>query len=155
MTKIFNAFDGEIMNVSMSIIGLASLALIAACGNAGQINASSLKTAHKSVGFIKEHLPANQRVEFEVAYWALRQQIKNDAEFLKTIDGKMAKDVIAMAKANFDKIKSVGGKEYAMYENWEQMIAQQTQKRSEQDRAATDPQDKKGYPSVDYKLHSM
>lgn len=143
------------MRILMIVIGLISITLLTACGNAGQINASSLKTAHKSVGFIKEHLPANQRVEFEVAYWALREQIKNDEEFLKAIDKKMASDVITMAKANFDKIKAVGGKEYAMYENWEQMITKQTQKRSEQDRSATDSQDKKGYPSVDYKMHSM
>lgn len=143
------------MRVLLIAIGFTSFVLMTACGNAGQINASSLKTAHKSVGFIKEHLPANQRVEFEVAYWALREQIKNDAEFLKAIDKKMAADVITMAKANFDKIKAVGGKEYAMYENWEQMISQQTQKRSEQDRGAADAQDKKGYPSVDYKMHSM
>ncbi len=142
-------------NLKLFIFGTVIFALITACGNAGQINGSSMKTALKSVGFIKERLPANQRIEFEVAYWALREQIKNDADFLKAIDGKMASDIITLAKANFDKSKSAGGKEYAMYENWEQMISQQNQKRSEQDRGALDPKDKRGYPSVDYKMHSM
>jgi len=136
-------------------IGLIWLVLITACGNAGQINGSSIKTANKSVGFIKERLPTNQRIEFEVAYWALREQMKNDSEFLKSIDGKMATDVIAMAKANFDKLKVLGGKEYAMYENWEQMISQQTQKRSEQDRDPVDPRDQKGNANVTYKMHAM
>ena len=141
--------------LKLFIFGAAFFALITACGNAGHINASSMKTALKSVGFIKERLPANQRIEFEVAYWALREQIKNDADFLKAIDDKMATDVIAMAKANFDKSKSVGDKEYAMYESWEHMISQQNQKRTEQDRSALDPKDKRGYPSVDYKMHAM
>lgn len=133
-------------------IGLVWLVLMIACGNAGQINGSSIKTANKSVGFIKERLPANQRIEFEMAYWALREQMKDDREFLKAIDGKMAAEIIAMAKANFDKIKTIGGKEY---DNWEQMIAQQAQKRSEQDRDPVDPRDQKGNANVTYKMHAM
>ncbi|WP_230874629.1 hypothetical protein [Methylomonas sp. LL1] len=134
---------------------MLGLALLNACGNAGQINGLSLTTAHKSVSFIKEHLPANQRVEFEVAYWALRAQFKTDGDFLKAIDGKTAGDLIASAKAGFIDGKVSGAKEYAAYPNWEQMIAEQTRIRTEQDRGAIDPHDKKGYPRVDYKMHAM
>jgi hypothetical protein len=42
-----------------------------------------------------------------------------------------------------------------MYENWEQMISQQTQKRSEQDRDPVDPRDQKGNANVTYKMHAM
>lgn len=128
---------------------------LSACGNANQINGKSMKTAHKSVAFIKEHLPANQRVEFEVAYWGLRNQIKDDAEFLKAIDNKTSADIIELGKAGFAKNKAAGMAEVADYDNWDQMIAKQLEQRTEQDRSAVDAKDKKGYPSVDYKMHSM
>lgn len=126
-----------------------------ACSNSNQINGKNMKTAHKSVAFIKEHIPADQRVEFEVAYWSLRNKISNDADFLKSIDQKTFSDIIELAKANFTKDKAAGVKQLAEYENWEQMIAQQIEQRGEQDQAAADPKDKKGYPRVDYKMHAM
>lgn len=139
-------------NVAIVIGGLLA---INACGNAGQINAHSLKTAQKSVNFIKDHLPAEQRMEFEMAFWALRNQIKNEADFLKAIDGKSAQDLVALAKANFADQKAAGAKEYAAYETWEQMLGRQIELRNTQDSSAVDTRDKKGYPRVDYKMHAM
>lgn len=126
-----------------------------ACGNANQINGHSMKTAHQSVAIIKERMPAKQKVEFEVAYWALRKQIIDDAEFLRTIDQKTSADIIDLGKASFAKNKASGSAEVAGYDDWEQMINQQIQQRGEQDRDAADPKDKKGYPRVDYKMHAM
>lgn len=143
------------MKSFVKVFGLALLMLIAACGNANRINGHSLSTAHKSVSFIKEHLPVEQRVEFEVAYWALRKQIKDDVAFLRTIDGKMAQDLIAQAKAVFAEQKAAGAMEFAAYDSWEQMLSQQIEQRKLQDLSAADTRDKKGYPTVDYKLHSM
>lgn len=143
------------MKASCVLLVLAACVLLNACGNANQINGRSMKTAHKSVALIKEHLPANQRVEFEVAYWALRNQIKDDGEFLKFIDQKTSTELIALAKANFAKDKAAGVTEVAKYDNWEQMITRQIELRGEQDHSAVDPKDKKGYPRVDYKMHSM
>ena len=143
------------MKNNKRIVGMALFLLVNACGSASQINGHSLNTAHKSVSFIKEHLPSAQRVEFEVAYWALRKQIKDDAEFLQAIDGRSAQDLVALAKADFDKQKAAGIKEYAEYDSWEQMLGQQIAHRKIQDLSAVDTHDKKGYPRVDYKLHSM
>ncbi len=143
------------MKISSRFLVLSIGIALSACGNANQINGKSMKTAHKSVAYIKEHLPANQRVEFEVAYWGLRNQIKDDAEFLKTIDNKTSADIIELGKASFAKNKTSGLAEVAGYDNWEQMIAKQIEQRSEQDRSAVDAKDKKGYPRVDYKMHSM
>lgn len=143
------------MKASSTLLLLLIYLLLSACGNANQINGTSMKTALKSVTFIKERLPINQRIEFEVAYWALRNQYKDDAEFLKTIDQKSSADIVAMGKANFIKNKATGSAEVAKYENWEQMIAQQIEQRGQQDRTATDPKDKKDYPRVDYKMHAM
>jgi hypothetical protein len=143
------------MKISFSFLVLSIGIALSACGNANQINGKSMKSAHKSVAFIKEHLPANQRVEFEVAYWGLRNQIKDDAEFLKTIDQKTSADIIELGKASFAKNKAAGVAEVASYESWDQMIARQIQQRAEQDRSAVDSKDKKGYPRVDYKMHAM
>ena len=143
------------MKASRDFLVFSLCLLLNACGNANQINGHSMKTAHQSVAIIKKHLPANQQVEFEVAYWALRKQIKNDAEFLSTIDQKTSADIIVLGKAGFTKDKAAGVPELAGYDNWEQMIASQIGQREEQDRSATDPKDKKGYPRVDYKMHAM
>jgi len=143
------------MKALYGFLVLSMCLLLNACGNANQINGSSMKTAHKSVAIIKERLPTSQRVEFEVAYWSLRNQIKDDAEFLKAIDRKSSADIIELGKANFTKNKVAGVVEVTEYDNWEQMIAKQIEQRVEQDRSAVDPKDKKGYPRVDYKMHSM
>ncbi len=143
------------MKVSFMLFILSISLLLNACGNANQINGTSLKTALKSVAFIKERLPIQQRIEFEVAYWALRNQYKDDAEFLKTINQKSFADIVALGKAQFDKNKAAGIAEVAKHANWEQMIAQQIEQRGLQDRTAIDPKDKKDYPRVDYKMHAM
>lgn len=143
------------MKTLINVCSLILLLVITACGNAKQINGHSFNTARKSVSFIKGHLPPEQRVEFEMAYWALREQIKDDANFLQTIDGKSAQDLIALAKTNFADQKEAGVTEYAAYDDWEDMLSQQIQHRKLQDRSAVDVRDKKGYPRVDYKLHSM
>lgn len=143
------------MKISSWFLVLSICIALIACGNSNQINGKSMKTAHKSVAFIKEHLPANQRVEFEVAYWGLRNQIKDDAEFLKTIDNKTSTDIVELGKASFAKNKAAGVAEVVDYDNWDQMIAKQIEQRTEQDRSAVDTKDKKGYPRVDYKMHAM
>ncbi|WGS85097.1 hypothetical protein [Methylomonas sp. UP202] len=143
------------MKISFWFLVLSICIALIACGNSNQINGKSMKTAHKSVAFIKEHLPANQRVEFEVAYWGLRNQIKDDAEFLKTIDNKTSTDIVELGKASFAKNKAAGVAEVVDYDNWDQMIAKQIEQRTEQDRSAVDTKDKKGYPRVDYKMHAM
>ncbi|WP_367650874.1 hypothetical protein [Methylomonas sp. ZR1] len=141
----------------LAIVLIASLAcLMGACSKANQINARSLQTAQKSVFYIKEHLPEAERMPFEVSYWLLREQIKNNDEFLQLIDGKTSKELIDLGKDNFTKRKAAGDKEYARYENWEQMIAKSSQQRNAQEtEESADPRDKKGYPRVDYKMHAM
>ncbi|MCQ8103871.1 hypothetical protein NP590_07125 [Methylomonas sp. SURF-2] len=143
------------MKASHGYLALSLVLLLNACGNANQINASSMKTAHKSATWIKEHLPANQRVEFETAYWALRKQLMDDEAFLKALDKKTAVDIIELAKAQFAASKAAGAADVAAYDSWEQMMARQIEQRGLQDSGAVDPKDKKGYPRVDYKMHAM
>jgi len=139
----------------LSIFVLLTCLFANACTNASQINARSLKTAIKSVAFIKERLPENQRVEFEIAYWTIRSHIKDDAEFLKSIDQQNAAGIIELGKAIFAKNKAAGMTELANFDDWEQMLSNQLAQRGVQAPGALDPKDKKGYPRVDYKLHSM
>lgn len=143
------------MRIYSIVLGLSFWMLLIGCGNADQINARSLKTAHQSVGMIKQRLAVKPRIEFEVAYWLLRGRIKDDTQFLTAIDKKFAAELVEMAKAEFVKDKAEGLEDYAGFDNWEQMIDRQVQLRGEQDRAAVDPRDKKGYPRVDYKMHAM
>jgi len=139
----------------LSIFILSTCLFANACTNASQVNGHSLKTAIKSVAFIKERLPENQRVEFEIAYWTIRDHIKDDAEFLKSIDQRNAAGIIELGKAIFAKNKAAGMAELTNFDNWEHMVSNQLSQRGEQARGALDPKDKKGYPRVDYKLHSM
>jgi hypothetical protein len=129
--------------------------LLTSCGNAGEINGQSIKTAYKSVSYIKERLPEQQRLKFELAYWSLRKQFSNDAEFLNIIDKKNSRQIIELGKNNFQERKQQGDPELAQFENWDQMIAQQLQQRDEQMPGAVDSKDKKSYPRVDYKMHAM
>lgn len=133
---------------------LACLA-INACGNSNQINGHSLSTAHKSINLIKQRLPESQRVELEIAYWLLRKQFKDDAEFLKAVDQKYAAALIEQAKDLFAANRTAGKAETGQYQSWEQMLAAQIDQRNQQALGASDPKDRKDYPRVDYKLRSM
>lgn len=149
----FGGFSVRVLPIALTLILVCPLN---GCGNASQINARSVQTVKKSVSYIKEHLPADQRLPFEASYWLIRDQIKKDDDFLQAVNGKTAEELIAMGKENFNQRKAAGEKGYAEFESWEQMISH-----SEQQRAGltnsdkTDARDKKGYPRVDYKMHAM
>ena len=112
-------------------------ALLTGCNKSQQINGSSLKTVNRSVNSIKEKLPLDQRIEFEVSYWTLRDEIRNNKEFLNEIDGKTPELLIEKGKELFLKRKAGGDKEYSAYDNWDQMIAQYSQERLDQNRKKT------------------
>lgn len=121
---------------TLILVFLASSLLIG-CNKSHQINGSSLKTVSRSVSSIKEKLPLDQRIEFEVSYWTVRDEIRNNKEFLNEIDGKTPELLIEKGKELFLKRKAGGDKEYSKYENWDQMIAQYSQERLDQNRKKT------------------
>ena len=115
-----------------------------------------MKTVNRSVSHIKEKLPLDQRIEFEVSFWTLRDDIKDNEEFLKAVDGKTPDQLIAAGRDLFNKRKTNGHKEYEQFTTWEQMIAQYSQERIEQNRKkAPDVRDKLNPHRVDYQMHSM
>lgn len=144
------------MKKATTVLVFIVCSLLLGCNKSHQINGSSMKTVNRSVSMIKERLPLDQRIEFEISFWTLRDELKNNKEFLDAIDGKTPEQLIAAGKELFQKRKNSGNKEYADYESWEQMIAQYSQERIDQNRKkAVDDRDKKNPHRVDYQLHSM
>ncbi len=130
----------------MRIIATVSVFIICAfllgCTKGSEINGRSIKTANRSVSMIKDRLPTEQRIEFEVSYWTLRDSIKDREKFLDTVDGKSSEELVVLGKEVFQQRKNSGFVAYDQYDNWEQMIAKFTQERIEQNsRKKPDPRD--------------
>ena len=144
------------MKKSTAILVFIVCSLLIGCNKSHQINGSSMKTVSRSVNSIKEKLPLDQRIEFEVSYWSLRDEVKNNKDFLNEIDGMTPEKLIAKGKEIFEKRKASGVKNYQQYANWDEMIAQYTQERIDQNRKKSpDPRDKNKPARVDYQMHSM
>ncbi len=112
---------------------LLTCSLLIACGKGDQINGHNTKTAYRSVKALKNRLPANSRIEFEVAFWAIRDANKDDAQFLDAVDGKKPEEIIGLGKEIYQKRKDDGFAAYSQYKNWEDMISKFSAERDEQD----------------------
>jgi len=144
------------MKRAITVLVFLFCALLVGCNKSHQINGSSLKTVNRSVNAIKDKLPLDQRIEFEVSYWSLRDEVRNNKDFLNEIDGLTPEKLIAKGKEIFEKRKASGVKDYQKYANWDQMIAEYTQERIDQNRKKSpDPRDKNKPAPVDYRMHSM
>ncbi|CAA9891792.1 conserved exported hypothetical protein [Candidatus Methylobacter favarea] len=126
-----------------------------ACGTGQEINGHSTRTAYRSVKGLKERLSPENRIEFEVAFWTIRDAKKNDDEFLDTVDGKTPTEIIALGKEIYQQRKNEGFEAYSQYSSWEDMIAKFGQERTDPDirkgkNASKDAKDKAN--NVLYKL---
>lgn len=144
------------MKKASTVLVLLLCSVMVGCNKSNQINGSSMKTVNRSISHIKEKLPLDQRIEFEVSFWTLRDEIRSNQEFLDAIDGKTPEQLIETGKELFAKRKAAGNKEYAQYDSWDQMITQYSQERIDQNRKKTpDARDKNPPARVDYKMHAM
>lgn len=144
------------MKKMTTVLVLVTCSLLIGCNKNHQINGNNMKTVNRSISMIKERLPLDQRIEFEVSFWTLRDEIKDTGEFLDAVDGKTPEQLIESGKELFQKRKAAGSKEYDQYASWEQMIAQYSQERIDQNRKKTpDERDKKNPHRVDYSMHAM
>ena len=144
------------MKKATTILVFLVCSLMIGCNKSHQINGSSLKTVNRSMNAIKEKLPLDQRIEFEVSFWTVRDEIRNNKDFLNEIDGKTPAQLIEKGKELFLKRKASGNKDYEKYASWDQMIAQYTQERIDQNRKKTpDSRDKTNPHRVDYQMHAM
>lgn len=110
-----------------------SMVMLSACNNERQVNGRSLKSAFRSVKTMKEYLPKELKLEFQIAFWTLRNGISEKEEFLDAVDGKTAKEIIASGKEKFEQMQT---SDYAYYQNfgdWDDMIAQDREIRAQQD----------------------
>ena len=71
-----------------TLLLIISCATLVACGKGQEINGRSTTTAYRSVKALKNRLPAENRIEFEVSFWTIRDSKKDDKEFLNIVDGK-------------------------------------------------------------------
>jgi len=115
------------------LIILVSITLIA-CGKGQEINGHNTRTAYRSVKAIKNRLPDDKRIEFEVSFWTIRDAQKGDDEFLDAVDGKNPDEIIALGKEIYQQRKAAGFKDYAQYSSWDEMISKFSQERIDQER---------------------
>ena len=128
-----------------------SILMSTGCSKGSQINGRSFKTALKSVSMIKDRLPQEQKIAFELSFWAIRSTYRNNNEFLDIVDGKTPDELIEVGKEIFAKRKAEGFKEYQQYANWDEMIAKYIKERDAQStKRKRDPRDAEN--SVLYKL---
>jgi len=140
------------MRILSTVFIVAISASLVACTSGNEINSRSLKTANKSVNMIKNRLPTEQRIEFEVSYWTLRDSIKSKDKFLDTVGGKTPEELIVLGKEIFQSRKAAGFKNYEQYSSWDQMITKFTQDRINQDKHKKRPDARDQANSVIYNL---
>jgi hypothetical protein len=107
--------------------------VLTACGRGGTVNGHTARTAYRSVKMLKEKLPPDNRVEFEVAFWTIRDDKKLEQDFLDTVDGKSPWEIIDMGKDIYQQRKSTGFTGYEKYKSWDEMIAKFDKERIDQE----------------------
>lgn len=140
------------MRILSTVLVFTMCAFLISCTSSNKINGRSIKTANRSVNIMKSRLPTEQRIEFEVSYWTLRDSIKDREEFLDTVDEKTAGELIVLGKEIFLQRKNAGFKAYKQYDSWTQMITKFTQERIDQSRSGKNSDSKERANNVLYKL---
>ena len=132
------------------ILFIAFCVALAGCGRGQSINGHTTRTAYRSVKLLKERLPPESRIEFEVSFWTLRDTYKSDEEFLDKVDGKSPDEIIEMGKETYQQRKASGFKDYEKYNNWEEMIAKFDKERMDQEKQH--PKGEKDFDSKNYSI---
>jgi len=138
-----------------ALLLILSSATLIACGKGQEINGHNTATAYRSVKALKNRLSPDNRIEFEVSFWTIRDAKKDDKEFLDVVDGKTPEEIIAIGKEIYQERKAAGFKGYEEYSSWEEMIAKFGKERMDQDNRkgkSKEAQDKDKANDVLYKL---
>lgn len=133
----------------MLIIGC--IMLLTACNKGNEIAGRSQSSVSKSARYLKERLPADQRLAFEVSFFMIRDSIKDSDAFLKAVDGQTPAQIIEKGKALYAERKQAGIAEYSKYATWEAMLANFTKERSAQGSKPLDAREKNARATL-YKL---
>jgi hypothetical protein len=105
-----------------------------ACGKGGTVNGHTARTAYRSVKTMKEKLPPDNKIEFEVAFWTIKDANPKEDDFLNAVDGKTPWEIIDMGKEVYQQRKATGFKGYEKFNTWEEMIAKYDKERIDQDK---------------------
>ena len=62
-----------------TLLLILSCTVLVACGKGQEINGHSTSTAYRSVKALKNRLPTENRIEFEVSFWTIRDTKKDEA----------------------------------------------------------------------------
>lgn len=115
------SLEVRVMRKSLLIIILFCLAA-AGCGGERTVNGTNLKTANKSLIFMKRELPSDKRLEFEIAFWTLKDSYPKNSEFLDIVDDQTSDEIIELGKQHFNDRRAKGEKAYTKYASWEDML---------------------------------
>ena len=116
-----------------TLLLILSCTVLVACGKGQEINGHSTSTAYRSVKALKNRLPTENRIEFEVSFWTIRDTKKDDKEFLNIVDGKIPEEIIVLGKELYQERKAAGFKGYEEYSSWQDMINKFGKERMDQD----------------------
>jgi len=116
-----------------TLLLILSCTLLIACNKGQEINGQNMKTAYRSVKALKNRLPTESRIEFEVSFWTIRDAIRNEDEFLDAVGGKTPQEIITLGKEIYQQRKNSGFKGYEQYSSWEEMITKFGRERIDQD----------------------
>lgn len=109
------------MRKSLILIILFCLAA-AGCSGERTIDGRNIKTANRSLIFMKRELPSDKRLEFEIAFWTLKDSYPKDSEFLDIVDDQNSDEIIELGKQHFNDRRAKGEKAYIKYASWEDML---------------------------------
>jgi hypothetical protein len=109
-----------------------SCILSVGCGGEPTINARNTKVVFKSFNRMKNYLPNDERLEFEIAFWTIRDSLGNSKEFLDTVDGKNVAEIIALGQEHFNQRKAEGIPAYDKYTSWDDMLTRVKAERAAQ-----------------------
>ena len=125
------------------------------CGGERKVNGRSNRVAALSVKKIKNYLPSEQRVPFEVGFWTIKAKYGNSDEFLDAVDGKTVTEIIASGKQIFEQRRAEGFEAYNKYDSWDDMIDKLIQEREAQSIPYQRPTERDQKNNVLYKLDNI
>ena len=71
---------------------------------------------------MKRALPSDKRLEFEIAFWTLKDAHPKNSDFLNTIDGQTVDETIELGKTSFNDRRAAGIPAYTKYASWDDML---------------------------------
>ncbi|MCH9698001.1 MAG: hypothetical protein K0U68_07860 [Gammaproteobacteria bacterium] len=95
---------------------------ISGCEQPNQIKVDGKHSMMRSFMQLKQRMKFREGVEFEVAFWSLKQKSGSEDVFRNLVAGKTPEEVIEMGKQYFADRKSQNDPQYTQHASWDSMI---------------------------------